>query len=67
MKFKGFWKETWELTKHGLRWVKDYWFLYIVLSILLTFMYFIPSVIDTIARTYKPSDELENEDEEFFK
>lgn len=67
MKFKGFWKATWELTKHSLRWLKDYWFLYIVLSILLAFMYFIPSVIDAIARTYKPSDELENEDEEFFK
>lgn len=34
MKFKGFWKSSWELTKHSLRWFKDYWLLYTILYVI---------------------------------
>lgn len=34
MKFKGFWKSTWELTKYSLRWFKDYWLLYTILYVI---------------------------------
>lgn len=34
MKFKGFWKSSWELTKYSLRWLKDYWLLYTILYVI---------------------------------
>lgn len=34
MKFKGFFKSYWNLCKHSLTWLKDYWFATILIAIL---------------------------------
>lgn len=30
MRFKGFWTELWDLSKHSCRFLKDYWLAYII-------------------------------------
>lgn len=64
MKFKGFWSGYWKLFKDSLTWLKDYWFLYTIISIVVSIIICLPSLID-LYRLYKPKKSVEIQDEDF--
>lgn len=45
MKFKGFFKSYWGLFMHSIDWLKNYWLAYTILMIVLTILWFLPSMI----------------------
>ncbi len=59
MKFKGFWTSPWELNKQSLAWLKDYWFAYTILLVLVTVICFLPELTYAYRtlKTTKKSDE----------
>lgn len=65
MKFKGFFKEYWLLTKESLKWMKKYWLAYILLCVvvyLITFMtaWYGPDLWENIKERFS-----KNKDEEY--
>ena len=52
MKFKGFWKSLYELNKQSLAWLKDYWFAYVLLFIIVyivgALIFYIPAVMEEL-------------------
>lgn len=64
MKFKGFFRGYWNLCKESFAWLKDYWFLYIVISTIISIIICLPSLID-LYRFYKPKKFEDIQDEDF--
>ena len=64
MKFKGFFKGYWNVCKESFAWLKDYWFLYTIFTIVLAIIICLPSLID-LYRLSKPSKSEDNQDYDF--
>lgn len=64
MKFKGFFKGYWNLCKEAFAWLKDYWFLYIVISTIISIIICFPSLVD-LYRFYKPKKIDDDLDDDF--
>lgn len=71
MKFKGFWKSLWELNKQSLNWLKDYWFLYILLYAISMIVISVVCIVHVLGWDNTKSiffkDKTTAEDEEFLK